>query len=79
MTSLTRRCLLTAALAFALALTSSPSLAEMSRSEAAAKAKQRHGGKVLSVSKGAAKNGKTSYKVKLLLEGGRVKTVTVSG
>ena len=52
---------------------------EVSKSQAASKAKQQHGGKVLNVSKVSSKNGKATYRVKLLLNGGRVKTVTVSG
>ncbi|MGI1679138.1 MAG: hypothetical protein K6L75_10425 [Cellvibrionaceae bacterium] len=49
-----------------------------SAAEAAQIAKQRHGGKVLSVSKKKSGDG-IIYRVKLLLENGRVKTVTISG
>jgi len=51
----------------------------MSSGQAAASAQSRHGGKVLNVRKVSSKDGKTTYKVKLLLKGGRVKTITVSG
>lgn len=74
-----RQCLITACLLGGFMTISAPSFAEMSSSQAASKAKRAHGGKVLSVSKVSSKNGKDVYKVKLLLEGGRVKTVTVSG
>lgn len=66
-------------LALSLCVASAPVMAEMSKGEAAAKAKRSHGGKVLNVSKVGGKNGKSVYKVKLLLKGGRVKTVVVSG
>jgi len=49
-----------------------------SAAEAAQIAKQRHGGKVLSVDTKKTSNG-VVYRVKLLLDNGRVKTVTVSG
>jgi len=52
--------------------------AEMSKSTAAKRAKAQHGGKVLSVEKASANKGKAAYKVKLLLDKGRVKTVIVS-
>lgn len=48
------------------------------KSRAAAKAQSAHGGKVLSVS-AQQSNGKTVYKVKLLLDSGRIKIVTVPG
>lgn len=50
----------------------------ISEGQAAAIAKQRHGGKVLSVQK-QTQNGKTIYKVKLLQDSGRVKIVTIDG
>ncbi|WNO09495.1 PepSY domain-containing protein [Teredinibacter sp. KSP-S5-2] len=50
----------------------------ISEGQAAAIAKQRHGGKVLSVQK-QNQNGKTIYKVKLLQDSGRVKIVTING
>lgn len=53
--------------------------AEMSKSEAATKAKNNHSGKVLSVDLISSKNGLDTYRVKLLMPDGRVKTVTVSG
>lgn len=74
-----RRYLLVLVLALSTLALSAPSYAEMSSSQAAAAAKQQHGGKVLNVQKVVTKNGKVIYKVKLLLDGGRVKTVTVSG
>jgi len=48
------------------------------KSEAAARAQARYGGKVLSVSE-ASRNGETVYKVKLLLDSGRIKIVTIKG
>ncbi len=62
-----------------LPVVSLPAHAAINKSQAAAKAKAAHGGKVLSVEKVGSKDGKNIYKVKLLLDGGRVKTVTVSG
>lgn len=53
--------------------------AEISESQAAKQAKSKHGGKVLSVSKVSSQEGVSTYKVKLLLPGGRVKTVTIRG
>ena len=53
--------------------------ADISKGQAAAQAKSQHGGKVLSVEKVGSKDGKATYKVKLLLEGGRVKTVIIRG
>lgn len=49
-----------------------------SESEAARIAQQRYGGKVLSVQSRRTDNG-VVYRVKLLLEDGRVKTVTIRG
>ncbi len=49
-----------------------------SAAEAAQIAKQRHGGKVLSVDTVKTANG-VNYRVKLLLDNGRVKTVTING
>lgn len=46
------------------------------KSRAAAKAKARYGGKVLSVTK-KQRDGRTVYRVKLLLDSGKVKIVTV--
>ncbi|VUD53201.1 hypothetical protein TDB9533_01787 [Thalassocella blandensis] len=43
---------------------------------AAAKAQAQHGGKVLNVSKSTV-NGRTVYRVKLLLDSGRIKIVTI--
>lgn len=43
---------------------------------AAAKAQAQHGGKVLNVSKSTS-NGRTVYRVKLLLDSGRIKIVTI--
>ena len=79
MNALLSRWLLLIALAMTAATMSAPSYAELSSSQAAAKAKKQHGGKVLNVNKVSSKNGKATYKVKLLLNGGRVKTVTISG
>lgn len=45
-------------------------------SSAAAQARKQYGGKVLSVSKSTA-NGRTVFKVKLLLDSGRIKVVTI--
>lgn len=72
-----RQCLFILVTTCALLTLSAQSYAEVTRSQAAAKAKKKHGGKVLNVNKVSSKNGKTVYKVKLLLDGGRVKTVTV--
>lgn len=52
--------------------------ANVSQAKAAAIAKSKFGGKVLSVSKQNS-NGKTVYKVKLLQDSGRVKIVTIDG
>lgn len=79
MLSFTRRFILVALFASATLALSAPSYAAMSSGQAAASAKKKHGGKVLNVRKVSSKDGKTTYKVKLLLDGGRVKTVTVSG
>lgn len=84
MTAFLRQCAMAWFLTMALTTTSISLLsvnayAEMSASQAASKARGMHGGKVLSVSKVASKNGRNTYKVKLLLKDGRVKTVTVSG
>lgn len=49
---------------------------ESAKNRAAAKAKAKHGGKVLSVRK-ASKEGEVYYKVKLLLDSGRIKIVTI--
>lgn len=48
------------------------------KNRAAATAKARHGGKVLSVSQ-SKKDGETVYKVKLLLDSGRIKIVKIKG
>jgi len=56
-----------------------PAYAAMSKGEAAAKAKSRHNGKVMSVEHVRSHEGRDTYRVKLLLKDGRVKTVTVSG
>jgi uncharacterized membrane protein YkoI len=53
--------------------------AEMTKSSAAKQAQSQFGGKVLSVEKTASKDGKTSYRVKLLQKKGRVKTVIIRG
>lgn len=45
-------------------------------SSAAAQAQARYGGKVLNVSKSTV-NGRTVYRVKLLLDSGRIKIVTI--
>lgn len=50
---------------------------EHSESQAAAKARAKYGGKVLSVST-SDRDGRKVYKVKLLLESGRIKIVTIS-
>lgn len=47
-----------------------------SKSAAAETAQNRHGGKVLKVEEGS-EGGRRVYRVKLLLEGGRIKIVTV--
>lgn len=52
--------------------------AEIGKSDAAQAAKDAYGGKVLKVEE-VKKGSKTIYRVKLLLDGGRVKTVTVDG
>lgn len=49
-----------------------------SAAEAARIAKQRYGGKILSVSEQKTDSGKR-YRVKLLLDNGRVKTVVIQG
>ena len=54
------------------------SLWQKSKSEAAAMAQSRHGGKVLKVTEKNF-NGKRQYQVKLLLDSGKVKIVTLSG
>ncbi len=74
-----RRCLIIAALLASQLFVAAPSAAEMSKSEAAARAKTLHGGKVLSVEKVQSENGKTVFRIKLLQKGGRVKMVTVRG
>lgn len=56
-----------------------PSQAAISKSQAGQKAQSLYGGKVLSVELVESKDGKTTYRVKLLLDDGRVKTTTVSG
>ncbi len=48
------------------------------KNRAAAKAQSKHGGKVLSV-KEHKKDGQTHYKVKLLLDSGRIKIVRIKG
>lgn len=48
------------------------------KSRAAAQAQAAHGGKVISVSE-ETRNGRKVYKVKLLLDSGRVKIVTIPG
>lgn len=48
------------------------------KSRAAARAKAAHGGKVLSVTE-TSQNGQKVYRVKLLLDSGRVKIVTIKG
>ena len=52
--------------------------AAISEGQAAAIAKSQHGGKVLSVSK-SNNNGRVIYRVKLLLDSGRVIIVSVDG
>ncbi|MFL0800752.1 MAG: hypothetical protein K6L80_09915 [Agarilytica sp.] len=49
-----------------------------SKNRAAAKAQSQHGGKVLSV-KEYTTDGRTHYKVKLLLDSGRIKIVRIKG
>ncbi|PCK08165.1 MAG: hypothetical protein COA42_10610 [Alteromonadaceae bacterium] len=49
---------------------------ESGKSRAAQQAKSKHGGKVLSVSK-KTDDGHTTYRVKLLLDSGRVKVVSI--
>jgi len=56
-----------------------PVYAAMSKGEASARAKAQHNGKVMSVDLISSKDGRNTYRVKLLLPDGRVKTVTVSG
>lgn len=66
--------------------TAEPAAFEMSRDElrdykndassAAAQAQAQYGGKVLNVSKSTS-NGRTVYRVKLLLDSGRIKIVTI--
>lgn len=73
-----RHLLLCCCMSLTAILVSSPALAEMTKAEASQKAKASHGGKVLSVEKIGSKDGKSIFKVKLLLDGGRVKTVTIS-
>lgn len=51
---------------------------ESGKSRAAAQAKAKHGGKVLSVRE-MERDGQTIYKVKLLLDSGRIKIVTIKG
>lgn len=53
--------------------------AEISKGDAAKQAKSQYGGKVLSVEKVPSKNGKSAYRVKLLLDKGRIKTVVIRG
>lgn len=48
------------------------------KSQAAAQAQSRYGGKVLSVST-SKRDGRTVYKVKLLLDSGRIKIVSING
>lgn len=48
------------------------------KNRAAASAKAKHGGKVLSVSE-SKKDGRVVYKVKLLLDSGRIKIVKIKG
>ena len=75
-----RKLLQICALLIPLTLLASPVvIGAMSKSEAASKAKRTYSGKVLSVDLVGSKNGKDTYRVKLLLPDGRVKTVTVSG
>lgn len=52
--------------------------AAIGKSGAAEAARSAYGGKVLSVEE-LKKDGKTRYRVKLLLDGGRIKYVTVDG
>ncbi len=49
------------------------------QARAAAKAKKQYGGKVLNVKEKKSNDGRTVFKVKLLLESGRIKIVTVEG
>lgn len=53
-------------------------LAAVGKSQAAESARQAYGGKVLSVDE-IKDGGRTLYRVKLLLDGGRIKIVTVDG
>ncbi len=52
--------------------------ASISKSDAADRAKAKYGGKVLKVDE-ATNKGKKVYRVKLLLDGGRIKIITVDG
>lgn len=52
--------------------------ADIGKSRAAEAALRAYGGKVLSVEKGS-ENGRVVYRVKLLLEGGRIKIVAIDG
>ena len=69
------------ALITAFFLIASPGLVQagMSKSQAVAEAKKSHSGKVLSVDLVRTEKGRNTYRVKILLPDGRVKTVTVSG
>lgn len=53
-------------------------LAAASKSAAAETARSRHGGKVLKVEE-SSDGGRKVYRVKLLLDGGRIKIVTIAG
>ncbi len=53
-------------------------LAAVGKSQAAESARQAYGGKVLSVDE-IKEDGRVLYRVKLLLDGGRIKIVTVDG
>lgn len=79
MVLLLRRLIAVSMLALPLVCISISTQAKISKSTAASAAKAQHGGKVLSVTLISSQDGLTTYKVKLLLEGGRVKTVTISG
>lgn len=67
-------------LCFGFATAVVPAYAEMTKSQAAEKAKARHGGKVLGVEKIPPKKAgdPATFKVRLLIDG-RVKTVTIRG
>lgn len=54
------------------------STASISKSRAAALARSAHGGKVLNVER-VESGGRVIYRVKLLLDGGRIRIVTVDG